>query len=281
MSMNDKISETAITTASLRALSNYETDVTVQCHDEFAELFLPEDRQTALRTLNSREKIKEHIPKGMYEYVIARTKYFDGVFVDAIKDPIEQIVFLGAGYDSRSYRFNPLITTTKIFELDMKPTQDHKLACLRKNNIAVHHNISFIPMNFETDDPIAMLCQYGYDKAKQTLFLWEGVTFYLSHDTVTRMLRRLKEHSGVGRRVCFDFQTVQCERELIQTGLQDEVIKFGIEAGKIVNFVNAHQYRVIEHITARDMERRFLTLQNGELFGRIMPLMNFLLIEHE
>ena len=140
MSMNDKISETAIMTASLRALSNHETDVTVQSHDEFAELFLPEDRQTALRTLNSREQIKEHIPKGMYEYVIARTKYFDGVFVDAIKDCIEQIVFLGAGYDSRSYRFNPLITTTKIFELDTKPTQDYKLVCLRKNNIAIHHN---------------------------------------------------------------------------------------------------------------------------------------------
>ncbi len=281
MSMNDRISETAMAIASLRALSNYETDVTVQSHDEFAEIFLPEDRQTTLRTLNSREQIKQHIPKGMYEYVIARTKYFDGVFTDAIKYPIEQIVFLGAGFDSRSYRFHPLINTTKIFELDMKPTQDHKLVCLRRNNVAINHNVSFIPMNFETDDPIAMLCQYGYDNAKQTLFILEGVTFYLSHDTVTRILRRLKEHSGAGSRVCFDFQIIQHDRDLIQTGLQDEVVKFGIESAKIVNFVNAHQYRVVEHITAGDMEQRFLTLQNGKLFGRIMPIMNFLLIEHE
>ncbi len=281
MSMNDKISETAIAIASLRALSNYETDVTVQSHDEFAELFLPEDRQTALRTLNSREQIKQHIPKGMYEYVIARAKYFDGVFVDAIKNPLEQIVLLGAGYDSRPYRFHSLITTTRIFELDMKPTQDHKLACLRQHHMDIHHNISFIPMNFETEDPIAMLYQYGYDNGKQTLFLWEGVTFYLSRDTVTRMLKTLKEHSGSRSRICFDFQTIQHERDLIQTGLQEEVIQFGIESGNIVNFVNAHQYRVVEHITADDMERRFLTLQNGELFGRIMPMMNFLLIEHE
>jgi methyltransferase (TIGR00027 family) len=281
MSMNDKISETAIAIASLRALSNYETDVTVQSHDGLAELFLPEDRQTALRTLSSRENIKQHIPKGMYEYVIARTKYFDSVFVEAIQHPIEQIVLLGAGYDSRSYRFHPLLTTTRIFEVDMKPTQDHKLVCLRKNNIDIHPNISFIPMNFETDDPIRMLGQYGYDNGKQTLFLWEGVTFYLSHDTVTVMLRRLKDHSGVGSRVCFDFQTIQHEHDLIQTGLPDEVIKFGIASGKIVNFVQDHQYRVVEHITAGDMERRFLMLQHGELFGRIMPMMNFLLIEHE
>jgi hypothetical protein len=49
MSMNDKISETAIAIASLRALSNYETDVTVQSHDGLAELFLPEDRQGAVK----------------------------------------------------------------------------------------------------------------------------------------------------------------------------------------------------------------------------------------
>ena len=281
MSMNDKISETAIAIASLRALSNYEPDATVQSHDEFAEFFLPEDRQTALKTLNSRENIKQRVPKGMYEYVIARTKYFDSVFVDAIQYPIEQIVLLGAGFDSRSYRFHSRITTTKIFEVDMQPTQDYKLGCLRQHNVAIHPNISFVPMNFETDDPITRLNHYGYDNGKQTLFVWEGVTFYLSRETVTHMLQRLKDHSGAGSRVCFDFQTIQHAHDLIQTGLQEEVIKFGIASGNIVNFVQDHQYRIVEHVTAGDMERRFLTLQHGELFGRIMPMMNILLIEHE
>ena len=279
--MNDKISETAIAIASLRALSNYETDVNVQSKDGLAEIFLPDDRQTALRTYSSRENIKKYIPQGMYEYVIARTKYFDSVFNEAIQQSIEQIVLLGAGFDSRPYRFHPLITTTRIFEVDMKPTQDHKLGCLRKHHVEIHPNISFIPMNFETDDPITMLGQYGYSTSKQTLFFGEGVTFYLSHDTVSRMLKRLRDYSGGRSWVCFDFQTIQHERDLIQTGLQDEVIKFRIASGEIDNFVYDHQYHVIEHITAGDMERRFLTLQNGELFGRIMPMMNFLLIEHK
>lgn len=279
--MNDKISETALAIASLRALSNYETDPAVQSHDELAELFLPEDRQAALRTPGSREMIRQRIPKGMYEYVIARTKYFDGVFVEAIKNTIEQIVLLGAGYDSRPYRFQTQIDHTQIFEADMKPTQEHKRECLYKHNVEIHDNISFIPMDFETDDPIEMLLQSGYDQCKQTLFLWEGVTFYLSQGTVTNMLRRLKNHSGAGSRICFDFQTIQHERDLIQTGLKDEVIKFGIESGQIANFVNNHQYRVIELVTAADMERRFLRLQNGDFFGKIMPMMNFLLIEHK
>ncbi|GAK53277.1 methyltransferase, putative [Candidatus Moduliflexus flocculans] len=187
----------------------------------------------------------------------------------------------GAGYDSRPYRFHALLSTTKIFELDAKPTQEHKLACLRQQNIPIHQNISFIPMNFETDDLITTLCRHGYDRQKQTLFIWEGVTFYLSQTTVRRMLQVLRENSGVGSRVCFDFQTIRDERDLIQTGLVDETIKFGIPSENIARFINEHQYRIVEHVTADEMERRFLTLQNGDLFGKIMPMMNFLLIEHD
>ena len=180
MSINNKISETAIAIASLRALSYYETESALQSQDCFAEIFLPQDKQIALKDRKSRELIKQQIPKGLYEYVIARTKYFDSVSSDAIINNIEQIVILGSGFDSRAYRFQKYITNTKIFELDSKPTQEHKLSCLRRNNIEIHHNISFIPVDFETDDIINALCSYGYEKEKQTLFLWEGVTFYLT-----------------------------------------------------------------------------------------------------
>lgn len=40
MSINDKISDTAIAVASLRALSNYETDSKFNCNDSYAEIFL-------------------------------------------------------------------------------------------------------------------------------------------------------------------------------------------------------------------------------------------------
>jgi methyltransferase (TIGR00027 family) len=217
----------------------------------------------------------------MYEYVIARTKYFDNICLDAINNNIEQIVLLGAGYDSRPYRFCKSIINTKIYELDTKPTQVYKLSCLQKNNIEIHPNICYASVNFETDDPIAALCGCGYEREKQTLFMWEGVTFYLSKDTVTKMLHMINKNSPYGSRVCFDFQTVHNDRDLINTGLKDEVIKFGIESGKITNFMNEQNYRVIEHITAGLMEERFLALKNGGSIGKIAPIMNFILAEHD
>ncbi len=281
MSINNKTSETALGIVSLRALSNYEDNDKVNCHDDFAELFLPDDRKSLLHAENSREMIKKNIPKGLYEYVIARTKYFDDIYVEALKNDIEQIVFLGAGYDSRPYRFANLIKETKIFEVDTKPTQEHKLSLLQKNGTDTHKNVSFVSADFEKDDLLLLISKNGYVQSKQTLFIWEGVTFYLSYTAVIHMLKVLKENSGSNSKICFDFQSIRNENDLIQTGLKDETIKFGIPFGGIANFVKDNGYTIIEHINSNDMEKRFLTLENGNLFGQIMPIMNFIFIEHD
>ncbi|MGE5582181.1 MAG: class I SAM-dependent methyltransferase [Bacillota bacterium] len=278
---NEKTSETAMITASLRALSNYEENEKVSCNDSLAEIFLPDERKTPLMDKNSRTMIKKAIPKGLYEYVIARTKYFDKVFTEALRNSTDQVVFLGAGYDSRPYRFNNLISKTKLFEVDAKPTQEHKVSLLQKNKIAINESLKYVPVDFEKDDLFKALSENGFNKLKKTLFMWEGVTFYLSKNTVIQMLRMIKENSSSGSRVCFDFQTIADNSDLIKTGLEDETIKFGVENGKIETFVSGNGYFVVEHITPKDMEEMFLTLDNGDLFGSIVPIMNFLLIEHQ
>ncbi len=275
----DKTSQTAWITASLRALSNYEKDRQVNCGDDLAELFLPEERRIFFRTQDSRETIKKSIPKGMYGYVIARTQYFDGIYRKALQNDMGQIVLLGAGYDSRPYRFANGSRNTRIFEVDAQATQLHKLSLLRENKIEIRENISFVAVDFEKDDFLQLMKKSGFDESKQTLFLWEGVTFYLSFSAVLRMLKMIKENSASGSQLCFDFQTAQTGNDLIHTGLQEETIQFGL-SGNIGDFVRDNGYTLIEHVDAKDMEKRFLTLENGELFEKIAPMMNFIWVEH-
>lgn len=274
-----KPSETAMIMASLRALSNYEEEETVRSNDTIAACFLPEERKSVLEDVNERKKIKSMIPKGLYEYVISRTKYIDQVFVDAVKNAVEQVVFLGAGYDSRPYRYNALLGNTRVFEADTKATQEYKTYLLNKCGTKISENITYVPLDFEKDDLFSMLFDNGYDAQKRTLFIWEGVTFYLSETTVTEMLKKIRENSAAGSRICFDFQTIACKEDLINTGIKEEEIKFGIEAGKIEPFVAENGYAIVEHINSTGMEKKFLTLENGTLFGSIVPIMNLLLIE--
>lgn len=279
MSINVKISDTAIAVASLRALSNYEQDEQFRCNDHFAEDFLPDEKKIPLRNAGVRETIKKAIPKGMYEYVISRTKYFDKVFLDAVRQGIGQIVFLGAGFDSRPYRFNALLDNTKIFEVDTEATQTYKRTVLLKM-IDTLKNITYVSHNFEDDQLFLKLKKNGYDPSEKALFVWEGVTFYLTHEAVIRMLDGIRNNSADGSLLCFDFQTINCVDDLIKTGLEKESIKFGIGEGKISQFVASNQFKIREHLNSEAIEQRFMKKDTGVVVGNIAPIMNFILLEH-
>lgn len=80
--------------------------------------------------------------------------------------------------------------------------------------------------------------------------------------------------------ICFDFQTIKNMKDLINTGIE-ETIKFGIEEGQISEFVLSNKYLIIEHLNSKEIEQRFMKRENGDLFGEIAPIMNFILIAYE
>ena len=67
------------------------------------------------------------IPSGMYEYVIARTKYIDETVKEALRDETEQILILGAGFDSRGFVSHEMANNARMFEFDAPATQDAKI----------------------------------------------------------------------------------------------------------------------------------------------------------
>jgi methyltransferase (TIGR00027 family) len=49
-------------------------------------------------------------------FLVSRARYIDDYVQACIDDGIEQLVILGAGYDSRAYRFEQLKGRVKVFE---------------------------------------------------------------------------------------------------------------------------------------------------------------------
>ena len=78
------------------------------CFDPFAEQFLSGKYKLALLARPLRdgiERLIESLFAGHHYYVIARTRYFDDFLQQQLAGEPEQLVILGAGYDSRAYRF--------------------------------------------------------------------------------------------------------------------------------------------------------------------------------
>jgi methyltransferase (TIGR00027 family) len=122
-SIKYRASETATATALMRALAAHDEREEVKGPDYLAEVFLTKDQQTIMENPKAIKWVLENkIDPGAYEFMIARTAFFDHAVQQALRNTIPQIVFLGAGYDTRPYRFKDLIQGTRIFELDAQPT---------------------------------------------------------------------------------------------------------------------------------------------------------------
>jgi methyltransferase (TIGR00027 family) len=270
-SVENQPSESAMTVAFCRALAAAEEREELRGPDYLAHLFLREDGQRALKDRAYREWVlQKRVPPALYGYFIARTAYMDQVFAEALQDNIPQIVFLGAGYDTRSYRFRESIKNTRIFELDVQSTQQRKRDLLNAANVPVPEQLTFLTINFRTETLQDALLQAGFDRGKKTLFIWEGVMYYLPAEAVNDTLSFIKSNSPAGSTLCFDYLI-----QPVPSTYAGEPFLFWIGKREIEPFLSERGYRIVEHLAAEDMERRYLALRDGSTGGKVFPLFCF------
>lgn len=144
-SIEQRASHTALMAAIHRFIASKEERPSFQGPDALSRLFLPPKANFFLSFSVIRnfmlKKLHKIVPGG-YEYITARTKHFDHLFKVALEENIPQIIFLGAGYDTRAIRFKKFIQHTKIFELDAPTTQQHKKSFFIKMTslfLQIHH----------------------------------------------------------------------------------------------------------------------------------------------
>ena len=273
MSEQKRVSETAETAALIRAVACFEPDEKIKGRDELAKLFLSEERREKLPDETWRSAVKQRVEaksKGLYEYVIARTAFFDELFISTLNENVPQIVLLGAGYDSRAYRFP---SGVKIFEVDASFTQERKTSILQINGINCDEAV-FVTVDFDKDDLFERLGNREYDPAKRTLFIWEGVTPYLSSETVRAVLMAIKQ--GCRESIlAFDYLNMPLSggNEII---LQDERVLFGMGKVEIETWLGSLGYRVLENLEPAEIAARYLTGTDGRIFGDIKKTMNFI-----
>ena len=135
----------------------------------------------------------------------ARVTFFDDA-VDRFLPGAGQLVILGAGFDTRPYRLPP-DTSVSSFEVDAPKTQSVKRGMLDKAGIDVH-KVAFVPADFERDDWLANLVAAGFDPGRPALFLWEGVTMYLTRNAIEDTLGKVAS-CAKGSLLAFDYFTTK------------------------------------------------------------------------
>ncbi|MBN2391384.1 MAG: SAM-dependent methyltransferase [Anaerolineae bacterium] len=273
-------SSTAGYTCFSRACATREQDQRFRGPDYLAEIFMPPIPNILLNVPFLRKLcMRKLFPSGIYEYVTARTRVFDQAFVDALERGFSQIVLLGAGMDTRAFRFQEKNRGTTVFDLDIHATQRYKREVLERKKIAPPAELVFAPIDFNKQRLAAVLAQAGYRDGQPTLFLWEGVTMYLEPDAVDGTLAFIRSSAAEGSIVVFDYvraSVLRYENSLYgEQAIRGTVARaeegwiFGIEDGAIEELLAERGFRLLLHYMPSDLEAAYLTAEDGTKFGRI------------
>jgi methyltransferase (TIGR00027 family) len=128
---------------------------------------------------------REH-DSGFFGWLRARTVFFDAVLTETLRDSIEQVVILGAGYDGRALRYRT--PGVQFFEVDHPATQADKRQRLQAIDASLE-GIVFVAADFTEPGLAERLRKAGHDASRLSLFICEGVLRYLPEPAYRELLR--------------------------------------------------------------------------------------------
>lgn len=265
-------SKTAEQMALSRALESRKAPGERICFDPFAERFLGPGYKLALLARPLRDGVERQIERlfaGHHWYVIARTRYFDDFLQQQLAGGAEQLVVLGAGYDSRAQRFADRLGQAAVFEVDHPATSAAKAAKVRQLLGGARNPVTYVPVDFNVEKLADRLRQSGYQDGRKTVFLWEGVTPYLSAAAVDEVLAFIRSSAAAGSAVLFDYviQSLlegRCEmrgarNEFEKMSRSAEPLTFGIAEGHAAAFLAARGFREVVDVGAAELQARYFS----------------------
>lgn len=211
----DRPAATAEQVAYMRHIYHVDPDPALRNPDNLAHVFLSPLVRVFTHPRAFWVWLLRKYGNGILEYHLVRTRHIDAILEENLADGLEQLVLLGAGYDSRPYRFREQLRDVKIFELDLRSTQERKKKCLKKHFGTLPGHVTFVPVNFDRESILDRLTESGYDATRRTLFNWEGVCMFLEPQSVDATVRLVAENAGAGSAIVFDY--------LLQSVLEGDV----------------------------------------------------------
>ncbi len=231
------------------------------CYDPYARLLINPVLAAFVRFFMKLGYAERRGP-GVWEFLTARERYIDDYLLACLDEGIQQLVVLGAGFDSRAYRFEQLCNR-RVFEVDHPATQNVKLAKLRKVWGELPAHVVYVPVDFETETLADRLLANGYDPHAKTLFIWQGVIHYLTPEAADNTLAFIAHNSGAGSSLVFDYVYESVIDGSVQRGeavamrrnsvLSGESMRFGIAEGQVGAYLQARGFDHIKNVTAADL----------------------------
>ena len=124
---------------------------------------------------------------GIITHYLVRKSWIEDATREAINRGTDQVVVIGAGYDTLAWRLRQELPRVGFFEMDHPATQAAKT-----RSLPASANLTCLPLNLATDSPVAVLTACpGFSMDRSTLIIAEGLFMYFPETQVASLLSEL------------------------------------------------------------------------------------------
>jgi methyltransferase (TIGR00027 family) len=192
---------------------------------------------------------------------VVRTRLIDDALRSAVAEGVQQVVILGAGFDTRAYRM-PELRRLAVFEVDHPDTQAAKLHVLEGELEMWPDQVTFVSVDFDGDQLATALTDAGLRRGLTTFLIWEGVASYLTPEAVDATVRSASSVSGPGSHLVLTY----VDRGLIDDTRQfphaaawvrsvtraGEPFVFGFEPAQLPRYLNEGCWDLVDDLSTGD-----------------------------
>lgn len=262
-----QVSQTGLRNAVLRAVESHREKEERLFEDHFASGFLNFKYKAALKLLllpkigSAILSRRERKHPGMIGNFLCRTRYIDDLVKAALDTKLEQVVILGAGFDTRPYRITG-IEQVRVYELDHPVTQKWKIKRVKRIFGSIPSHVTFVAIDFERMALEDVMTKTSFNAGSKTIFIWEGVSQYIEAKASDATLRYLSSVATPQSQIIFTYINSRILEENMAIIAHHEKLGepwiFGIDPDKITNYLSARGIQLINQVDASEYKKRYL-----------------------
>jgi methyltransferase (TIGR00027 family) len=262
-------SSSAEIVCAMRAVDNLLPEGTTVAGDRFAHHFVQHRSYRARFATAGLARLTAKVFDWRYPsymgIVLLRQRYWDAALVGALADGVDQVVVLGAGYDTTALRHE--LGGATVFEVDAPPTQERKRDRMEQAGLRSSGRVAWVPCDFERDHLGDRLLEQGFDPRRRSVTVWYGVTFFITEPAVRSTLEELASLSAPGSLLVWDYiypsvhdgstPHLGARRARAAVIKRHEPYRFGADRAAAEALVAAAGYQVVDHAPLPEVARRF------------------------
>lgn len=212
---------------------------------------------------------------GIQLHYLLRKRRIEEITLEALSDGFQQIVILGAGFDTLALRLHREFPNVNFVEIDHPNTQNAKQDVVKKQNLA-QNNLKFISADFNDPNLFNRLLTNNLLKTDaKTLFIAEGLLMYLDETIIEDIFTFIFNQNAIGNRFAFTFMESQNNGKIAFRNssrfvdfwlkMKGEPFKWGLNKSEITKFAEEKDLSILSLNNSESFRQKYLI--TAELVG--------------